>query len=225
MVMSNTKITTSQRYYWVWLFNPCSRKFVEVLKITNNNEGVAAQLIERLKPLYALEEKMRELKLSFHTRKRLRQKQAWPIFKELHPWLKQQLIKTPPKSKLALAIQYMFKQWPYLIAYLRHGSVEIDTNWVENKIRPTALGKKNWLFMGNEDSGLMHALFYSLVLSAMMNDLNPRVYIYYLLTKLHDVRTKAIDPTTLLPHVIDKNKLKEFADEQIAIAKLVVDST
>ena len=154
------------------------RKFVEVLKITNNHEGVAAQVIERLKPLYALEEKMREMKLSFHTRKRLRQKQAWPIFKELHPWLKKQLIKTPPKSKLALAIQYMLKQWPYLIAYLRHGSVEIDTNWVENKIRPTALGKKNWLFMGNEDSGLIHALFYSLVLSAMMNDSeSPSIYL------------------------------------------------
>lgn len=136
------------------------RKFVEILKITNNAEGVAAQLVERLKPLYALEERMRELKVSFHTRKRLRQKQAWPILKEIRPWLKRQLVKTPPKSKLASAIQYMLNQWFYLIAYLRHGSVEIDTNWVENKIRPTALGKRNWLFMGHEDSGLIHALWY-----------------------------------------------------------------
>ena len=201
------------------------RKFVEVLKITNNIEGVASQLVERLKPLYILEDKMRKLNLSFHTRKRLRQKQAWPILKKLLPWLKQQLVKTPPKSKLALAIQYMLNQWPYLIAYLRHGSAEIDTNYVENKIRPTALGKRNWLFIGNEDSGLIHALFYSLVLSAMMNDLNPRVYIYYLLTQIHALRTKKVDPTTLLPHTIDRAKLQFFAEEQIAICKKVLDSS
>lgn len=201
------------------------RKFAEVLKITNNPEGVAAQLIERLKPLYALEEKMRELKLSFHTRKRLRQKQAWPILKKIRPWLKQELIKIPPKSKLASAIQYMLNQWYYLIAYCRHGSVEIDTNWVENKIRPTALGKKNWLFMGHEDSGLIHALWYSLVLSAMLNGLNPRVYVHYLLTQIHELRIGNVDPITLLPHTIDHEKLRAFADQQVALAKDVLNSS
>jgi len=201
------------------------RKFVEVLKVTNNPEGIAAQLIEHLKPLYALEEKMRELKLNFHTRKRLRQKQAWPVFKKIRPWLKQQLVKTPPKSKLSGAIQYMFNQWPYLIGYLRHGRVEIDTNWVENKIRLIALGKKNWLFMGHEDSGFIHALFYSLVLSAMMNDLNPRVYIHYLLEQIHELRTKKVEAKLLLPHTIDRTKLHIFADKQIELAKQVLGST
>jgi transposase len=108
----------------------CRRKFSEVLKISKNPSGIAAQLVERLKPVYALEDRVREQKLNFHTRKRLRQKQAWPILKEICPWLKQQLEKTPPKSKVGGAIEYMLKQWPYLIAYLRHGSVEIDTNKV-----------------------------------------------------------------------------------------------
>lgn len=117
----------------------------------------------------------------------------------------------------------MLNQWPYLIAYLRHGSVEIDTNWVENKIRPTALGKRNWLFMGHEDSGLIHALFYSIVLSAMMNDLNPRVYIHYLLEQTHEIRTKKIDPMSLLPHTIDRTKLQDFANKHIALAKQVLD--
>ena len=198
------------------------RKFSEVLKITNNHTGVSAELIERLKPLYALEEKMREQNISFRTRKRLRQKQAWPILKALHPWLKQQLIKTPPKGKLGGAIQYMLNQWPYLIAYLRHGDTEIDTNWVENIIRPTALGKKNWLFMGHEDSGLIHALWYSLVQSAVLNGLNPRLYIHYLLSKTHDLRKKTADPMTLLPHTIDHDHLRSFANDQIALAKEVL---
>lgn len=201
------------------------RKFVEVIKISNNPTGIAAQVIDKLKPLYILEEKMRELKLSFHTRKRLRQKQAWPILKKLYPWLKRELKNVAPKSKLALSINYMLNQWPYLIKYLRHGEAEIDTNLVENKIRPTALGKRNWLFMGHENSGIIHALWYSLVLSAMMNGLNPRTYIHYLLTKTHDIRTGQVEPASLLPHIIEHKKLQDFANQQIAIAKLVLNSS
>lgn len=201
------------------------RKFVEIFKLTNNHNGIAAQMIEKLKPLYNLETKLKELGVNFRTRKRLRQKQAWPILKSIYPWLKKQLINTPPKSKLGLAVTYTLNQWPYLIAYLRHGSAEIDTNLVENQIRPTAIGKRNWLFMGHEDSGKIHALWYSLVLSAMVNGLNPRVYIHYLLSKIHDLRVGKIEAANLLPHSVEHEKLQEFADQQIALAKLVLDSS
>lgn len=201
------------------------RKFSEVLKITKNSEGIAAQVIERLKPIYALEAKMREQQISFHTRKRLRQKQAWPLLKALHKWLKEQLHTVPAKSALGEALRYMLNQWSYLIAYLRHGCVEIDNNWIENLIRPTALGKKNWLFMGHQESGKIHALWFSLIISAILNGLNPRVYIQFLLTKTHDLRMQKIDPKTLLPHVIDRTQLQAFADEQIAFSKQLLDSS
>jgi len=201
------------------------RKFDEVLKITKNKNGIAAEVIERLKPVYALEAKMWDMKVSFHTRKRLRQKQSWPLLKALHSFLRENVAKVSAKSKLGMAIHYMLTQWPYLIAFLRHGSVEIDTNLVENKIREPGLGKKNWLFVGHEGSGMIHALWYTLILSAIMNGLNPRVYIHYLLTKIHDIRTKAVDPATLLPHTIDLVKLQAFADEQVALAKAVLDSS
>ena len=125
----------------------------------------------------------------------------------------------PPKSKLGKAIQYTLNQWPYLIAYLQHGMAEIDTNSVENKIREIALGKKNWLFIGNKDSGKIHALFYSLIISSVINELNPRVYIHYLLTKVHDLRRGKIDPVMLLPDRIDYDELQQFATEQIAFGK------
>ncbi len=201
------------------------RKFSEVLKISKNPNGVACEFIERVKPLYALEAKMRDLNLSFHAKKRLRQKQAWPIFKALRPWLKQQLVKVPPKSKLGQAISYTLNQWPYLIAYLRHGMAEIDTNWVENEVRPSAIGKRNWLFMNNEDSGAVNAFWFSLVQSALINKLNPRIYIHFLLSNLHSMRKKEVDPATLLPHVIDKNLLKNFEAEQFALAKIVLNSS
>ena len=100
-----------------------------------------------------------------------------------------------------------------------------EVDHVENLIRPTALGKKNWLFMGNEDSGLIHALWYSLILSAIKNNLNPRVYIHFILTKIHDLRTGRIDPIDLLPHTIDRMQLIAFANEQIALSKEVIDSS
>ncbi len=168
---------------------------------------------------------MREFNFSFHSRKRLRQKQAWPLLKELLPWLKQQRTKVPPKSKLGQAITYTLNQWRYIIAYLRHGMAEIDTNWVENQIRPIALGRKNWLFMNNEDSGAINAFWYSLVSSAMLNGLNPRIYIHYLLMNLHNMRRQYVDPMTLLPHTIDPLKLRLFEQEQIAFAKQELDSS
>jgi len=79
--------------------------------------------------------------------------------------------------------------------------------------------------MGHEDSGMIHALWYNFILSAIMNGLNPRVYVHYLLTKIHDIRTKTIDPETLLPHTIDLVKLKAFADEQVILAKEVLNSS
>lgn len=191
------------------------RKFSEVLKITKNPEGIAAEVIERLKPVYALEARMREREVSFHTRKRLRQKHARPLF----------LNKVPTKSALGESIRYMLKQWCYLTAYLRHGCVEIDTNWSENLIRPTALGKKNWLFMGHEESGKIHALWFSFIISPILNGLNSRVYIHFLLTKTHELRTKKIDPKTLLPHTIDRVQLQAFADQQIAFAKQLLNSS
>lgn len=200
------------------------RKFDKVLKITKNKDGIAAEAINRLKPIYALESKMRDLKVNFHTRKRMRQKYAKPLLKELHSWLMQIKDKVLPKSKLMEAIRYTLNQWTYLTAYLRHGKAEIDNNWIENKNRPVALGRRNWLFMGNENSGIINALWYTLVQSALINGLNPRVYIHYLLTKKHAIRKKEIDVMTLLPHTIDHSVLQKFAAEQMSIAKEVFNS-
>lgn len=196
------------------------RKFSEVIKISSDKNGIAAEMIKRLKPLYELEARMRETEGIHHrTRKRLRQKIARPILQATYKWLRSIEKQVLPKSKLGKAIAYTLKQWPYLIAYLKHGMAEIDTNYVENKIRDIALGKKNWLFIGNEDSGKIHALWYSLIISAVINNINPRVYIHYLLTKVHELRRGEIDPTTLLPDRIDTKVLEEFANDQIEFAK------
>lgn len=203
-------------------FSHARRKFVEVIKMSGDQNGIAAEMIERMKPLYALEERLRNMNALHRTRKRLRQKIAWPILKNIHHWLRSIKGKVLPKSKLGQAISYTLKQWPYLIAYLRHGMAEIDTNYVENKIRDIALGKKNWLFIGNESCGKIHALWYTLIISSIINNLNPRVYIHYILTKVHELRRGSCDPVTLLPDRIDINKLEHFSMEQIEFGKKIL---
>ena len=179
-------------------------------------------MIERIKPLYALEARMREIGAHHRVRKRLRQKIARPILKDIYIWLNSIQNKVLPKSKLGKAIYYTLNQWQYLIAYLQHGMAEIDTNYVENKIRDIALGKKNWLFIGNEDCGKIHALWYTLIISAIINELNPRVYIHYLLTKVHELRRGQIDPITLLPDRIDLKELERFTIGQIEFGKKIL---
>lgn len=66
------------------------------------------------------------------------------------------------------------------------------------------------MFIGNKNSGQVHSFFYSLVLSAILNKLNSRLYLHYLVTKIHDIRRGAIDPAILLPHTINRNELAEF---------------
>jgi hypothetical protein len=195
------------------------RKFDEVIKISGDQNGIAAEMLKKLQPLYYLEAHMRTLQCNFHTKKRLRQKIAYPQLKDLHRWLMQQRRHVLPKSALGKAMDYTLKQWPYLIAYTRHGQAEIDTNHVENKIREIALGRRNWLFIGNANSGKIHALFYSLVLSCVLNKLNPRVYLHYLLTQVHALRKQEVDPMSLLPDRIDREKLNLFIEDQITFAK------
>lgn len=201
------------------------RKFDEVKKVVKNPAGIAAEAIQRLKPLYALEASIREAGYDFKTRKQLRQKIAKPLLQEFYHWLKQIKSAVPPKSQLGEAIQYALNQHRYVIKYLRHGMAEIDTNHVENKIRDIAIGKKNWLFMGNKEAGIVHALFFSLILSAILNNLNPRIYIHYLIMQSHEIRQGKIDPKLLLPHLIDHNLLQAFAKQQLDKAKTFFNST
>lgn len=200
------------------------RKFKEVIKISGDRNGIAAEMIERMKPLYALEARLRIVGQEHRTRKRLRQKIAFPILKSIYKWLCSIQKKVVPKSKLGKAIVYTLNQWPYLTSYLQHGMAEIDTNYVENKIRDIALGKKNWLFIGNDSCGKIHALWYTLIISCVINELNPRVYIHYLLSKAHELRRGSIDPVTLLPDRIDLKKLEFFAGEQIEFGKKMLAS-
>lgn len=105
------------------------------------------------------------------------------------------------------AVTYTINQWPYLIKYIDYGEAEISNCWIENQIRPFALGRRNWLFVGNEVSANKAALLFSLIQTCKLNDINARHYLEYVLNQAHKLRRQEINPTSLLPQFFDKKLL------------------
>lgn len=81
------------------------------------------------------------------------------------------------------------------------------------------------MFIGNKNSGQVHSFFYGLILSTILNKLNPRLYLHFLITKIHDIRRNNIDPMTLLPHTINRDELTAFAKNIFENAKKVLDAS
>lgn len=94
------------------------------------------------------------------------------------------------------AIDYTLKQWPQLMVYLDHGQVEIDNNLVENVIQPTALGKKNWLFIGHCDAGQVSAILYTIVENCRRLKLNPETYLRDVLARLPHATNHTVQALT-----------------------------
>lgn len=101
-------------------------------------------------------------------------------------------------SGTAKAIDDSLKHWAALTRYCEDGEVPIDNNWVDNQIRPWALGRSNWLFAGSLHSGQHAAAIMSLIQSAKMNGLDPYTYLKDVLNRLPTQKASAINE--LLPH-------------------------
>lgn len=98
----------------------------------------------------------------------------------------------------ASLLDYSLKRWAALTRYLDDGAVPIDNNWVENQIRPWAIGRSNWLFAGSLRAGQRAAAIMSLIRSAQLNGHDPYAYLKDVITRLPTQRASAIGE--LLPH-------------------------
>ena len=101
-----------------------------------------------------------------------------------------------PQSLLGGALDYALNQWSTLTVYLTDGRVEIDNNLVENAIRPTALGKKNWLFVGEAGSGENSAIIFTVIESCRRRGLDPYAYLRDVLTRLPHMTNHQIHEVT-----------------------------
>ena len=89
-----------------------------------------------------------------------------------------------PKSAMGRATDYALTIWPMLTVYLEDGRIEIDNNPVENAIRPTTIGKKNWLFIGETEAGQRSAILFMIIEACCSRGIDPQTYLRDLLTRL-----------------------------------------
>ena len=139
--------------------------------------------------------------MNIEERHRIRQEESKPVLDLFRKWLDENLAKVPPKSQLGMALHYAHTEWEYLIRYVEDGRLKIDNNFVENAIRPFAIGRKNWLFSATEAGAKSSAAIYSVLVSAKLNGHNEYAYMRYLLEKLPAAET-VDEVEALLPHVL-----------------------
>jgi transposase len=170
------------------------RKFHDLW--ANHRSQLAGEVLKLFGALYDIERDLQGLDAD--ERLRIRQLRARPTCDTLKQWLILHRQKVPDGSATAKAIDYSLGRWAALIRYLDDGTVPIDNNWVENRIRPIALGRSNWLFAGSLRAGQRAAAAMSLIQSARLNGHDPYRYLKDVLERLP---TQPASRThELLPH-------------------------
>jgi transposase len=170
------------------------RKFHELW--VNHQSSVGEQALKFFIQLYEVEREVRDLPPD--ERKRRRQEHSRQVADALHLWLTQQRQKVPEESATAKAIDYSLKRWVALTRFIDDGDLPADNNWVENQIRPIAIGRSNWLFAGSLRAGQRAAAIMSLVHSARLNGHEPHAYLKDVLERLPTQPASRIGK--LLPH-------------------------
>jgi transposase len=170
------------------------RKFHELW--ANHGSAVSEQALKFFGELYDVEREVADA--NGQARLEARTRRSRPVADALHRWMRQQRQKIPDGSATARAIDYSLKRWVALTRYLADGDLPIDNNWVENRIRPIALGRQNWLFAGSLRAGKRAAAVMSLIHSAKLNGHDPYAYIRDVLQRLPTQPDSRIGE--LLPH-------------------------
>lgn len=168
------------------------RRFYEALK---ENLPDAIWFINQIRLLYKVEEHVRELDPA--ERHAFRQQNAlsiWNAVKSKSEELQPMLL---PKSTMGKAIGYFINEYDALIGYLRDGRYCIDNNLIENAIRPTAVGRRRWLFIGHPDAGWRSAVIYSILVSCRRRGIDPEDYLTDVLRRLPEQKINHLDE--LLP--------------------------
>jgi transposase len=170
------------------------RKFHELW--ANHGSKVGEQALRYFQLLFKIEDDIANA--TADERRRVRQRKSRRVAAALHQWLIRQRTQVPEGSATAKAIDYSLKRWVALTRYIGDGDLPISNNWVENQIRPIALGRANWLFAGSLRAGKRAAAVMSLVHSAKINGLDPYAYLKDVLERLPTHPNSRIEE--LLPH-------------------------
>jgi transposase len=174
----------------------CRTYYHKAAKVTETPSGqnlARVAINEYIGKVYAVERQIKALRedceragtvLPLETVAKLRREKSAPVMAAFKDWVDQLLPGVPPKSALGKALSYTTHQWPKLVRHLEHPDVPVDNNYLENQIRPFALGRRAWLFAETEYGAKASANLYSLVSCARVNGLEPYAYLAHLLEEL-----------------------------------------
>jgi transposase len=173
------------------------RRFYESAQGTAK-DSLAHEGLAFIQALYKIEALVRKQTLTPDQTKAWRHERARPILARFQAWLCYQQTRILPRSPLGEAIAYTLNHWAALNNYLREGYLEIDNNRSERGIRPLAIGRKNYLFVGNDAGGEAAAVIYSLLETCKQHNVNGWAYLKDVLERISTHPNSRID--ALLPY-------------------------
>jgi transposase len=176
------------------------RKFFEAHKTSPS--ALSADALGRIKKLYELDDQCRkQARDEGHTDEQFveaRRAALGPYLEKLRTWLDERAAQSLPSGATGKALAYTVGQWDKLARFLDHAWLTPDNNKAENAIRPFVVGRKNWLFHGNDAGAEASCRVYTLIETAKMNGLDPWAYLSIVLDRLPQVRLSG-DWESLLP--------------------------
>ena len=162
------------------------------LKALQESSSEAVWFIAQIRQLYRIEEELREA--SPQQRRLVRRQKApriWLAMKR-HAEGLQREGRFLPKSTMGKALNYFLNEYPPLVGYLREGRFEIDNNLIENEVRPSAVGRRRWLFIGHPEAGWRSAVIYTLIQSCRRRGINPQEYLTDVLQRLPSMKNTEV---------------------------------
>jgi len=163
----------------------------------------ARSILEVIAPLYQIEDELRAREASQAQILDTRQRESLPILEALQTQLVEVRQAHLPKSLTGKACDYALRIWDRAKVYCQRGDLQIDNNLIENAIRPSAIGKKNWLFIGHPQAGKRSAIIYSIVISCQRHGICPDEYLKTVLANQKLLRQR--NPDGLTPEVFAAN--------------------
>lgn len=171
------------------------RKFFRALDSASADAEVG---LDHILGLYEVEyEAARRGVLGMPEHVALRRAEQRPRLDALVAWVKETQARYPPKSPMGMALSYAAKVVPSLYAVLDDARLRLDNNVAENALRAVALGRKNFLFVGDEEAGRNLATLQTVVATCIAHEVNPETYIADVLLRLESTPRSRLDE--LLP--------------------------
>jgi transposase len=197
----NKIVKSTSKIIQVCCFAHARRRFSDVIKVSEGKSSINYSLgskgLEYIDGLFHLEHQYESKQYDFNQIYEARLKEQKPILDEFYKWLTEYSLKVTPKSKLGEAINYTLDYWDELCNYLKDGRLELTNNRAERAVKPFVTGRKNWLFANTEKGAEASAILYSIVQTALYNNIAVYSYIDYLLTIIPNTKLNQFDD--LLP--------------------------